>query len=441
VIANLKVPQKLGLLLGALLGAMAFAMAYALFALQAAHEQAALLVPLKGDALRLAALQAEQWQRTALVFGGVIAAAGALGLWLSHQVQIHVLIPVRHAAAATRRVADGDLTVDVEIIGRGEISKMLRSLGEMTGHLRAVVGEVSQSAHTVADTSARIAQGHLDLSQRTEEQASTLEETSASLEELTTTVAQNADTARQAAQLATGASEVARRGGQAVGDVVSTMNEISAASRRIEDIIGVIDGIAFQTNILALNAAVEAARAGEQGRGFAVVASEVRSLAQRSAAASKEIKTLIGDSAGKVDTGTRLVDAAGQTMREIVDAVEKVTALISEIAAASQQQSAGIEQVNTAMTQMDRVVQQNASLVQEGATATESLKERAAALLQVVARFKLAEGSAVQRREPPRAAGVVTPIRLRSQPLSVPAAPPRKLGTAAAASNGTWQEF
>jgi methyl-accepting chemotaxis protein len=284
---------------------------------------------------------------------------------------------------------------------------MLSALGEMTLQLRTLVGEVVGSAHSVADTSSQLAQGNLDLSQRTEEQAGTLQQTSASLEDLTATVARNAQNAREAARLATDASEVARRGGSVVGEVVSTMTDISLASRRIEDIIGVIDGIAFQTNILALNAAVEAARAGEQGRGFAVVAAEVRSLAQRSASASREIKTLIGDSAVKVEAGTRLVDAAGQTMQQIVHAVVEVTQLITQIASASEEQSSGIEQVHLAMTQMDHVVQQNASLVEEAAAATESLKDRSAALLQLVARFRLENGAAPVRTRPgaPRLAG------------------------------------
>jgi methyl-accepting chemotaxis protein len=259
----------------------------------------------------------------------------------------------------------------------------------MAMNLRQLVSEVAHGSHMVADTSAQIAQGNQDLSQRTEEQASTLEETASSMEELTSTVSLNAQNARQASQLAVGASEVARKGGQVVGEVVSTMNGISESSRKIADIIGVIDGIAFQTNILALNAAVEAARAGEQGRGFAVVAAEVRNLAQRSAAAAKEIKGLIGESVDKVEAGTRLVDAAGQTMQEIVASVKKVSDLIAEIAAASEEQDSGIQQVNTAVTQMEQVVQQNASLVEEATAATESMKGQAASLLQMVARFQL----------------------------------------------------
>src|SRR5664279_699210 len=226
------------------------------------------------------------------------------------------------------------------------MGQLLQALADMAQNLRSLVGDVAAGAHTVADTSAQIAQGNLDLSQRTEEQASTLEETASSMEELTSTVTQNAQTARQASQLAVSASEVARKGGQVVGQVVSTMNGISESSRKIADIIGVIDGIAFQTNILALNAAVEAARAGEQGRGFAVVAAEVRNLAQRSAGAAKEIKMLISASVEKVDAGSKLVDQAGTTMNEVVDSCKRVSDIISEIAAASGEQTAGIEQIN-----------------------------------------------------------------------------------------------
>jgi methyl-accepting chemotaxis protein len=321
--------------------------------------------------------------------------------------------------------------------------KLARALDHMTGNLRTLTAEVVRSARMVAETSAQIAQGNLDLSQRTEEQASTLEETASSMEELTSTVAHNAENARQASQLAVGASDVARKGGEVVGQVVTTMTDISQSSRKIGDIISVIDGIAFQTNILALNAAVEAARAGDQGRGFAVVASEVRSLAHRSAAAAKEIKTLIGASVAKVEAGTKLVDSAGKTMQEIVASVKKVSDLIAEIAAASQEQSAGIGQVNTAVAQMEQVVQQNASLVEEATAATESMKDQAAALLQVASRFNLAEQSAPNTA--PRAASAwrVSPAPIRVRPsTALPAAlaaitESRK----SRPHDGQWEEF
>jgi methyl-accepting chemotaxis protein len=259
----------------------------------------------------------------------------------------------------------------------------------MTINLRRIVGEVVRGAGAVAATGAQVRESHADLAQRTEQQASTLQETASSMEELTATVAQNAENARQASALAQGAAGVAARGGEVVGRVVSSMSGISQSARRIEEIISVIDGIAFQTNILALNAAVEAARAGEQGRGFAVVAAEVRNLAQRSAAAAKEIKGLIGESVHRVEDGTRLADAAGGTMGEILDSVSKVSDLVAEIAAASAQQRAGIEQVNIAIAHMDRVVQQNAALVEHTGTSTDALNAQSRALLQAVAQFRL----------------------------------------------------
>nr|MBA3937768.1 methyl-accepting chemotaxis protein [Planctomycetota bacterium] len=288
----------------------------------------------------------------------------------------------------TARVAAGDLTVDVPV-REGDEESMLSGVRAMVQSLRGLVGEVATGARGVADASLQIAQGNTDLSRRTEEQASTLEETAGSMEELTSTVTQNAESARQASDVAANATALARKGGQVVGDVVSTMNGITDASRRIGDIIGVIDGIAFQTNILALNAAVEAARAGEQGRGFAVVAAEVRNLARRSATAAKEIKALIGDSVQKVDAGSKLVGVAGDTMTQLVASVMQVGNLIAEIAAASREQSSGIEMVNTAVSQMDQVVQQNASLVEEASAATEAMSAQARTLLEVVSRFKL----------------------------------------------------
>ena len=377
------------------------------------------------------------------LIGGMLALAVIFTVVLARVLTSSIVSPLQGAVSVARRVAEGDLTVQVRAGGRDETGQLLEALAGMTQSLRTLVGEVASGARTVSDTSAQIARGNVDLSERTEQQASTLEETASSMEELTTTVSQNADNARQARQLAVGASEVARKGGRVVGDVVSTMTGISESSRKIADIIGVIDSIAFQTNILALNAAVEAARAGEQGRGFAVVAAEVRNLAQRSAAAAKEIKGLIGDSVAKVEAGTRLVDAAGQTMEEIVESVKKVSDLIAEIAAASQEQSSGIEQVNTAVTQMDQVVQQNASLVEEATAATESMKDQAGSLLEMVARFKLHEQpQAAEPRAP-------EPIRVRPGPARTAhgrthASAPAVVHTSAARRNGAaadWTEF
>jgi methyl-accepting chemotaxis protein len=378
-----------------------------------------------------------------------VAAALAASLLMSRAI----VRPLQVAIQAAQRIAKGDLTTDVKVRGSDETGDLLRALADMNQNLRQLVGEVAGGAHMVADTSAQIAQGNQDLSQRTEEQASTLEETASSMEELTSTVSLNAQNARQASQLAMGASDVARKGGSVVGQVVTTMNGISDSSRKISDIIGVIDGIAFQTNILALNAAVEAARAGEQGRGFAVVAAEVRNLAQRSAAAAKEIKALIGESVDKVDAGARLVNDAGNTMQEIVASVKKVSDLIAEIAAASEEQDAGIQQVNTAVTQMDQVVQQNASLVEEAAAATESMKGQAASLLQMVSRFQLGDArpayTPVQRIEPVVAAPKSAPEAPVPQPIplkataKLPPAPKEPFGAASPkqAANGEWQEF
>jgi methyl-accepting chemotaxis protein len=357
-----------------------------------------------------------------IVMIGGVAASILVALFAAVLIARSITRPLARAVAVAQQVGDGDLSLRVEASGRDETAQLLRSLSAMALNLRNLVGEVVQGAHTVADTSAQIARGNLDLSQRTEQQASTLEETASSMEELTSTVAQNAENARQASHLAVSASDVARRGGEVVGHVVSTMNGISESSRKISDIIGVIDGIAFQTNILALNAAVEAARAGEQGRGFAVVAAEVRNLAQRSAAAAKEIKSLIGDSVDKVDAGSKLVDTAGDTMKEIVGSVTKVSDLIAEIAAASREQSSGIEQVNTAVSQMEHVVQQNASLVEEATAATESMKGQADALLQMVARFELGHA----REAMPDAASIAPAARIEPAARRSPPTSPRR---------------
>jgi methyl-accepting chemotaxis protein len=293
-----------------------------------------------------------------------------------------------YATEVARRIAQGDLSVAV-ITAAVDRTSLLAAMRAMQDSLGGVVSSVRQNSESVATASAQISQGNRDLSQRTEEQASSLQETAASMEQLSSTVKQNADNAQQANQLALGASTVATKGGEVVGEVVTTMKGINASSRKIADIISVIDGIAFQTNILALNAAVEAARAGEQGRGFAVVATEVRSLAGRSAEAAREIKSLITDSVERVEQGTALVDQAGATMTEVVSAIRRVTDIMGEISAASTEQSAGVAQVGEAVSQMDQVTQQNAALVEESAAAAESLKAQAHALVQAVAFFKV----------------------------------------------------
>ncbi len=304
-------------------------------------------------------------------------------------VSRRIKLALDKAIGVSEKIAAGDLTVHIEVESEDETGLLLASLKEMNEGLSRIVGEVRTGADSIATATEQIAAGNSDLSQRTEEQASALEETASSMEELTSTVKQNADNAQQANQLSISASGVAVKGGEVITRVVRTMESITDSSRKISDIIGVIDGIAFQTNILALNAAVEAARAGEQGRGFAVVAAEVRSLAQRSAAAAKEIKTLIEDSVNKVQDGSKLVEEAGHTTQEIVTSIKRVTDIMAEISAASLEQSSGIEQVNTAITQMDDVTQQNAALVEEAAAAAQSLEEQAQQMVQVVSRFTL----------------------------------------------------
>ncbi|MEJ7688536.1 MAG: methyl-accepting chemotaxis protein [Variovorax sp.] len=350
------------------------------------------------------------------------------------------------AADITRRIAEGDLAVPIEL-KKADQSSLLHAIKGMRDALAKVVGEVRSGTDTIATASGQIAAGNHDLSSRTEEQASSLQQTAASMEELTSTVKQNADNARQANQLAVSASEVAVRGGSVVNQVVDTMGSINASSRKIVDIIGVIDGIAFQTNILALNAAVEAARAGEQGRGFAVVASEVRNLAQRSAAAAKEIKTLIGDSVDKVEEGSKQVAEAGKTMNEIVDSVRRVTDIMGEITAASQEQTSGIEQINHAITQMDQVTQQNAALVEEASAAAQSLQEQAGSLVQAVSVFRLDDSQHAVR---PAAAPAAARAAVARQPSKArsPARPKPSAGrknergrTPALAGDTGWNTF
>ena len=325
--------------------------------------------------------------RVMMLMLGLLALA--IGIVLAGSITGSIVRPLRAAVEVARRVAGGQLDSRIEVSSRDETGQLMRALGEMNDNLVRIVSQVRQGTDTIAAASTEIADGNLDLSKRTEQQASSLEETASAMEQLTSTVKQNADNALQANQLAVSASEVAVNGGSVVSQVVSTMGSINASSRKIVDIIGVIDGIAFQTNILALNAAVEAARAGEQGRGFAVVASEVRSLAQRSAAAAREIKTLIDDSVSKVDVGSRLVEQAGVTMDEVVASVRRVTDIVGEISSASQEQSDGIEQVNQAITLMDEATQQNAALVEQAAAAARAMQDQAATLSQTVSVFRV----------------------------------------------------
>ncbi|WP_454907678.1 methyl-accepting chemotaxis protein [Variovorax gossypii] len=374
-----------------------------------------------------------------MVATSVLAAiVGILSAWL---ITRSITRPLNRAVAVADRVAQGDLGEAIEVQSTDETGRMLTALQRMQESLARTVGLVRGNAEGVASASAQISQGNEDLSSRTEEQASSLEQTAASMEELTSTVKQNADNARQANQLAVSASEVALKGGDVVGKVVETMASIDASSRKIVEIIGVIDGIAFQTNILALNAAVEAARAGEQGRGFAVVAGEVRNLAQRSAAAAREIKDLIGDSVSKVDAGTALVGEAGRTMDDIVGSVRRVTDIMGEITAASQEQTSGIEQINQAISQMDQVTQQNAALVEEASAAAASLRDQAGNLLQAVSVFKLDDrhqgAVLVAPVIKPKAGKAKTPAPLpvRARVAAVAAAP--KLAMA----EGEWERF
>jgi methyl-accepting chemotaxis protein len=380
-------------------------------------------------------------QTMMLILGVAAIAIGAAVAWF---ITRSITAPLNKAVDVAETVASGDLSSHIEVRSGDETGRLLQALKAMNDSLLNVVSQVRTGTDEISTASGEIAAGNLDLSSRTEQQASSLEETASSMEQLTSTVKQNADNARQANTLARSASEVAVKGGDIVSQVVHTMGTINDSSRKIVDIISVIDGIAFQTNILALNAAVEAARAGEQGRGFAVVASEVRNLAQRSAAAAKEIKGLIDASVANVETGSRLVNDAGQTMGDIVSSIQRVTDIMGEITSASQEQTLGIEQINAAITQMDEVTQQNAALVEEAAAASQSMQEQAANLATVVGFFKTgAQG--VAAAAPRRAAQTAPPsprvAKAPARAVARPAAKPAQRLAPAKVTESDWEEF
>jgi methyl-accepting chemotaxis protein len=395
------------------------------------------------------------------LLAGMVAIGTLLGWWITRSITG----PINEAVGIAERVAEGDLSSHIDVTTSDETGRLLTALQAMNESLVGIVSTVRSSSDSIAAGSAQIASGNADLSQRTEEQASALEETAASMEQLGSTVKQNADNARQANQLAVSASAVAVKGGEVVGQVVGTMRDINNSSKKIVDIISVIDGIAFQTNILALNAAVEAARAGEQGRGFAVVASEVRNLARRSAEAAKEIKTLITASVERVEQGSALVDQAGVTMQEVVKSIRCVTDIVGEISSASAEQSQGVIQVGEAVSQMDQVTQQNAALVEESAAAAESLKQQSLQLVSAVAVFKIGSSASghghgsvtaspaltpkpapgVERRGPNRATNVTRPHFGAGKPASAVQAPAAEAMPTAQAPSRTgtddWERF
>ena len=378
--------------------------------------------------------------RTSVVLLGGGAIAALLACVLAFLLNRNITSPLREAVTLAQRVAKGDLSSHIVVRSKDETGELIAALRDMNAALVSIVGDVRGGTDTIATASAQIAAGNMDLSSRTEQQASSLEETASSMEELTAAVKQNADNAQAARTLAASASAVAVQGGAVVADVVQTMGSINDSSRKIADIIGVIDGIAFQTNILALNAAVEAARAGEQGRGFAVVATEVRNLAQRSASAAKEIKSLIDDSVAQVNGGSRLVQQAGSTMNEVVDSVRRVTDIMAEITSASAEQSMGIDQVNQAIAQMDQVTQQNAALVEEAAAAAESMQDQAARLAQVAGGFRLEQGLAAPAAAAARPRPPVQASSARTKLAAKPALPARK-APAVPGGEQDWEEF
>ncbi|MBT9598751.1 MAG: HAMP domain-containing protein [Vitreoscilla sp.] len=414
-------------------------------------EQLAFVDHIKTEVAQAATSYVDARMRNLWLIAGILIGLSGMLLASAYFTARSILGPLKDAVRATGRIAEGDLTVQMDYTRHDEMGDLMRGLQRMTDGLRKLITEVRNGAGNIQVASAEIATGNADLSSRTEQTASNLQETASSMQQLTGTVRQSADAASQANQLASSAAQAAERGGAVVSQVVSNMEDITASSRKIGDIIGVIDGIAFQTNILALNAAVEAARAGEQGRGFAVVASEVRSLAQRSADAAKEIKSLIGASVDKVENGSRLVQDAGATMNEIVGSVRRVTDIIGEITAGAAEQRDGIDQVNLAINQLDQMTQQNAALVEESAAAADSMKQQAMRLAEVVSAFRLDEHRApaaapraapapVAHEQAAQAAIQAARKAPPPQPRVAAAAPPAAPG-AGSGHSGDWESF